>query len=202
MDFKVAGTDKGITALQMDIKIVGVTQQIMKEALAQALKGRKHLMEHITSTLSKPKEMSEYAPRIESIMIPVDRIGELIGPGGKNIKKIQETYQVNINIEDDGRVHIASADGKALKGAKDYISGMMKEIEVGEVYENAVVVKIMGFGAFVEVAPGKQGLVHISEIADHRINKVEDVLSEGQEVKVKCIKIDDQGRVNFTMRDL
>lgn len=200
MDFKVAGTNKGITALQMDIKIVGVTREIMKQALSQAHGGRMTLLAHMEKTLPMPKQMSMYAPRIESIRIPVDRIGELIGPGGKNIKKIQETYQVNINIEEDGTVSIASADGVALKSAKDYISGMMKEIEVGEVYENAKVVKLMSFGAFVEVAPGKQGLVHISEIANRRIATVDEVLKEGDVVKVKCIKIDDQGRVNFTIK--
>lgn len=200
MDFKVAGTNKGITALQMDIKIVGVNREIMQQALSQAHTGRMTLLAHMEKTLPMPKQMSMYAPRIESVRIPVDRIGELIGPGGKNIKKIQETYQVNINIEEDGTVSIASADGVALKAAKDYISAMMKEIEVGEVYENAKVVKIMSFGAFVEVAPGKQGLVHISEIADRRIATVEEVLKEGDIVKVKCIKIDDQGRVNFTIR--
>lgn len=200
MDFKVAGTNKGITALQMDIKIVGVNREIMKQALSQAHGGRMTLLAHMETTLPMPKQMSIYAPRIESIKIPVDRIGELIGPGGKNIKKIQETYQVNINIEEDGTVNIASADGIALKAAKDYISAMMKDIEVGEVYENAKVVKIMSFGAFVEVAPGKQGLVHISEIAPRRIATVEEVLKEGDVVKVKCIKIDDQGRVNFTIK--
>jgi polyribonucleotide nucleotidyltransferase len=184
----------------MDIKIVGVNREIMQQALSQAHTGRMTLLAHMEKTLPMPKQMSMYAPRIESVRIPVDRIGELIGPGGKNIKKIQETYQVNINIEEDGTVSIASADGVALKAAKDYISAMMKEIEVGEVYENAKVVKIMSFGAFVEVAPGKQGLVHISEIADRRIATVEEVLKEGDIVKVKCIKIDDQGRVNFTIR--
>jgi polyribonucleotide nucleotidyltransferase len=202
MDFKVAGTRDGITALQMDIKIVGVTREIMAKALAQAKAGRLFLLDHLHSTLPDVRgEINQYAPRIESLMIPVDRIGELIGPGGKNIKKIQETYKVSVDIEETGKVNIASADGLSLRAAKDYIAAMMREVEVGEVFENAKVVKIIEIGAFVEVAPGKQGLVHISEIAPHRINRVEDVLSIDQTVKVKCIKIDERGRYNFTIKN-
>ena len=202
MDFKVAGTRDGITALQMDIKIVGVTREIMKQALAQAKAGRMILLEHLQNTISAPRsDLNKYAPRIESLMIPVDRIGELIGPGGKNIKKIQETYKVEINIEEDGKVDIASADGASLRAAKDYIAAMMREVEVGDVFEDAKVVKIIELGAFVEVAPGKQGLVHISEIAPRRIAAVTDVLSEGQTVKVKCVKIDERGRYNFTIKN-
>jgi len=200
MDFKVAGTKDGITALQMDIKIVGVDKTIMEQALSQAHTGRMKLLDHMSTTLTAPSEMSSYAPRIESTKIPVDRIGELIGPGGKNIKKIQEDFEVDINIDEDGTVSIASSNHELLSKAKDYIDAMMKEIEVGEIYEAATVVKITNFGAFVEVAPGKQGLVHISEIAQERVNAVEDYLKEGQVVKVKCIKIDDQGRVNFTIK--
>ncbi|MDR1452527.1 MAG: polyribonucleotide nucleotidyltransferase [Candidatus Margulisbacteria bacterium] len=202
MDFKVAGTRDGITALQMDIKIVGVTGEIMKRALAQAKAGRLILLDHLQGTISAPRgDLNKYAPRIESLMIPVDRIGELIGPGGKNIKKIQETYKVEINIGEDGKVDIASSDGGSLRAAKDHIAAMMREVEVGEVFENAKVVKIIEIGAFVEVAPGKQGLVHISEIAPQRIAAVTDVLSEGQTVKVKCVKIDERGRYNFTIKN-
>ncbi|MDR1998281.1 MAG: polyribonucleotide nucleotidyltransferase [Candidatus Margulisbacteria bacterium] len=202
MDFKVAGTREGITALQMDIKIVGVTREIMQQALAQARTGRLTLLEHLHSTLPAVRtDLNQYAPRIESIMIPVDRIGELIGPGGKSIKKIQETYNVEINIEEDGKVDIASSDGESLRGAKEYIAAMMREVEVGDVFENARVVKIIEIGAFVEVAPGKQGLVHISEISPQRIGRVEDALSLDQVVRVKCIKIDDRGRYNFTIKN-
>ncbi|MDR2431205.1 MAG: polyribonucleotide nucleotidyltransferase [Candidatus Margulisbacteria bacterium] len=202
MDFKVAGTRDGITALQMDIKIVGVTREIMAKALAQARDGRLFLLDHLRNTLPAVRgELNQYAPRIESLMIPVDRIGELIGPGGKNIKKIQETYKVSVDIEETGKVNIASADGLSLRAAKDYIAAMMREIEIGDVFENAKVVKIIEIGAFVEVAPGKQGLVHISEIAPRRIARVEDVLSIDQAVKVKCIKIDERGRYNFTIKN-
>jgi len=202
MDFKVAGTREGITALQMDIKIVGVTREIMAKALAQAKEGRMTLLNHLQQTLPAVRsDLNQYAPRIESLMIPVDRIGELIGPGGKNIKKIQETYSVNIDIEETGKVNIASADGVTLRAAKDYIAAMMRDVEVGDVFENAKVVKIIEIGAFVEVAPGKQGLVHISEIAQRRIAAVTDVLSEGQTVKVKCIKVDERGRYNFTIKN-
>lgn len=202
MDFKVTGTNNGVTALQMDIKIAGINEKIMTEALDQAKKARLFLLEKMAAVISKPNKLSEYAPKIEAIMIPTDRIGELIGPGGKMIKKIQEEFSVVINIEDTGRVNIASTDQKAIDGAKKYIQGMMREIEVGDVYEDAEVVKITNFGAFVAVAPGKEGLVHISEISDKRVNRVEDYLQEGQKVKVKCIKIDEKGRVNFTMKDL
>ncbi|GBR72993.1 polyribonucleotide nucleotidyltransferase [Candidatus Termititenax aidoneus] len=202
MDFKVAGTRDGITALQMDIKIVGVTSEVMKQALAQAKVGRMTLLDHLHGTISTPRgDLNKYAPRIESLMIPVDRIGELIGPGGKTIKKIQETYNVEINIEEDGKVDIASADGDSLRASKDYIAAMMRDVEVGDVFEDAKVVKIIEIGAFVEVAPGKQGLVHISEIAPQRIAAVTDVLSEGQTVKVKCVKIDERGRYNFTIKN-
>ncbi|GBR77600.1 polyribonucleotide nucleotidyltransferase, partial [Candidatus Termititenax dinenymphae] len=205
MDFKVAGTRDGITALQMDIKIVGVTREIMAQALAQAKEGRMTLLDHLQKTMPAVRgDLNKYAPRIESIIIPGDRIGELIGPGGKNIKAIQAEFNVDINIEETeagGKVSIASSDGDSLRAAKDYIAGMMHEIEVGEVFENAKVVKIIEIGAFVEVAPGKQGLVHISEISPQRIGAVTDVLSEGQTVKVKCIKIDDRGRYNFSIKN-
>jgi polyribonucleotide nucleotidyltransferase len=201
MDFKVTGTKDGITALQMDIKIAGINEQIMTEALAQAKKARFFLLDKMQQVIAQPNKISQYAPKIEAIMVPIDRIGEVIGPGGKVIKKIQEIYDVVINIEDSGKCSIASMDQKAIDGARNYIQMMLKEIEVGEVYDGTVV-KLMNFGAFVEVGPGKEGLVHISEIDNKRVERVEDYLQEGQAVRVKCIKIDEKGRVNFTMKNI
>lgn len=201
MDFKVTGTKDGITALQMDIKIAGINEQIMTEALAQAKKARFFLLDKMHQVIAQPNKISKHAPKIEAIMVPIDRIGEVIGPGGKVIKKIQEIYDVVINIEDSGKCSIASMDQKAIDGARNYIQMMLKEIEVGEVYDGTVV-KLMNFGAFVEVGPGKEGLVHISEIDNKRVERVEDYLQEGQAVRVKCIKIDEKGRVNFTMKNI
>lgn len=202
MDFKVTGSREGITALQMDIKIVGITKEIMKESLAKALVARNQLLDHMDTVLTAPRqELSKYSPRLEAVMIPKDRIGEIIGPGGKMIREIQERFGVAINIDDTGKCLIASPNKESLDDAANFIRGIVKEIEVGEVYESAEVVNITSFGAFVEVAPGKQGLVHISEIASERIARVEDKLQLGDIVKVKCIKVDDQGRVNFTIKN-
>ncbi len=202
MDFKVTGSREGITALQMDIKIVGITKEIMKESLEKALTARHKLLDHMATVLAAPRaDLSKYSPRLEAVMVPKDRIGEIIGPGGKMIREIQERFGVAINIDDTGKCLIASPNKEALDGAANYIKGIVKEIEVGEVYEKAEVVNITSFGAFVEVAPGKQGLVHISEIAPERIARVEDKLQLGDIVKVRCIKVDDQGRVNFTIKN-
>ncbi len=200
MDFKICGTDTGITGFQLDLKLPGVSHQIMKEAIQQAKEARTKILETMTGALAEPrKELSVYAPRIETVRIPVDKIGLLIGPGGKTIKGIVAETGAEINIEDDGSVHIYSSNGESLQRAKEIISGMTKEIEVGELY-NGTVVSTKEFGAFVEVLPGKEGLVHISELADFRVNKTEDVVRIGDAVWVKCIGIDEKGRVKLSRK--
>ncbi len=200
MDFKICGTDTGITGFQLDLKLPGVSHQIMKEAIQQAKDARTKILETMTGALATPRtELSVYAPRIETVRIPVDKIGLLIGPGGKTIKGIVAETGAEINIEDDGSVHIYSNNGESLQRAKEIISGLTKEIEVGEVY-NGTVVSTKEFGAFVEVLPGKEGLVHISELADFRVNKTEDVVRIGDAVWVKCIGIDEKGRVKLSRK--
>ncbi len=200
MDFKICGTDTGITGFQLDLKLPGVSHQIMKEAIQQAKEARTKILETMTGALATPRtELSVYAPRIETVRIPVDKIGLLIGPGGKTIKGIVAETGAEINIEDDGSVHIYSNNGESLQRAKEIISGLTKEIEVGEVY-NGTVVSTKEFGAFVEVLPGKEGLVHISELADFRVNKTEDVVRIGDAVWVKCIGIDEKGRVKLSRK--
>jgi len=201
MDFKVAGTENGITALQMDIKIGGITREIMTEAMTQAKKGRSHILGKMAETISIPADdLAATAPRIESFQIPTDKIATLIGPGGKMIKRIIADFDVQVDIEDDGTVNISSVDSERMKRAKEFIDGLTKDIEVGEIYDG-IVVKIMPFGAFIEVGNGSQGLCHISEVEKQRIDKVEDYLSEGDHVKVKCIGTD-HGKVNFSIKAL
>ncbi len=201
MDFKVAGTRKGITALQMDIKISGLTTEILAQALDQAKRGRMHILDKMDAAISMPKNtLSEYAPKMVNIMIPVKKIGELIGPGGKNIKKIQESTGVKIDIDDTGKVSISGTDSQGVEAAKEMVESITAEIEVGKIYKGKVV-KIMAFGAFVEVLPGKDGLVHVSQLADRHVKNVEDVVKEGDEVTVKVMEIDKQGRVNLTMKE-
>ena len=200
MDFKVAGTSKGITALQMDIKIKGISIEIMKKALEQAKQGRAFILSKMTESISKPRqELSPFAPRVLTLQIPVDKIGMVIGPGGKNIKRIVEETGAQIDIEDDGRVFITGADAKGVEKALDIIHGMTAEAEVGKTYHGKVV-RIMNFGAFVEIMPGKDGLVHISQLSDKRVGKVEDVVKIGDEIDVKVIEIDDQGRINLSKK--
>jgi polyribonucleotide nucleotidyltransferase len=206
MDFKVAGTRDGITALQLDIKVQGLTKEILQKALAQAHQGRMHILDIMTKTLDKPRaELSDYAPRILSLMIPPDKIGLVIGPGGKTIRAMQEEYGVKIDIDDDnsGRVAIASVGVAGIKGAEacfERIKLMTAEPEIGKIYQ-AKVVKIMNFGAFVEYMPGQEGLVHISELDKKRVEKVEDVVKEGQEIVVKLIKIDPEtGKVSLSRK--
>lgn len=200
MDFKLCGTEDGITGFQLDLKLPGVSHKIMAEAIRQAKEARTVILGVMTSALAEPrKELSVYAPRIETVKIPVDKIGLLIGPGGKTIKGIVAETGAEINIEDDGSVHIYSNNGESLQRAKDIIAGMTKEIEVGTTY-NGTVVSTKEFGAFVEVLPGKEGLVHISELADFRVNKTEDVVRVGDAIWVKCIGIDDKGRVKLSRR--
>ncbi len=202
MDFKVAGTADGITGFQMDIKIAGVSAEIMKNALAQAKEGRMHILGIMNQTISTPKtELSEYAPRVETMTIPEDKIGALIGPGGKNIKAISEKYNVTINTENNGDVTIYGKDSSSdIKGAKSVIKGITSDPEIGMIYDG-VVKKIMDFGAFIEILPGKEGLCHISKLSRTRVEKVTDVLKEGQEIKVKLLEIDKLGRLNLSYID-
>jgi polyribonucleotide nucleotidyltransferase len=200
MDFKVAGTTKGITALQMDIKVSGITQSILTEALAQAKEGRAFILDHMLQTLASPRaEMNQYAPRMERIQIPVEKIGAVIGPGGKTIRSIIEETGVSIDVDNTGVVTIGSQDADAGAKAVRIIESLTKEIEVGERYTGKVV-RLMKFGAFVEILPGKDGLVHVSELADHRVESVEAVVSVGDELEVMVTEIDRMGRVNLSHR--
>jgi len=200
MDFKLCGTSVGVTGFQLDLKLAGVSHEIMAEAVAEATEARTKILSVMDGILSGHRtEMSPYAPRIETIRINPEKIGLIIGPGGKTIKGIVAETGAEINIEDDGAVHIYSSNGDSLKRAKEIILGMTKEIGVGEIYQGTVV-SIKEFGAFVEVLPGKDGLVHISELADFRVNKVEDVVKNGDSVWVKCIGVDDKGRVKLSRK--
>ncbi|NLJ81268.1 MAG: polyribonucleotide nucleotidyltransferase [Firmicutes bacterium] len=201
MDFKVAGTSAGITALQMDIKIAGVTQEIMAEALEQARQARLFILKKMEEVIAGPRrELSPYAPRIITLEIPVDKIRDVIGPGGKVIRKIIDETGVAIDIEDDGRVYIASTDGEGGQKAREMVERYVKDVEVGATYLGTVK-RIMNFGAFVEILPGKEGLVHISQLDRKRVNKVEDIVSIGEEVMVKVIEIDRQGRINLSRKE-
>lgn len=202
MDFKVAGTADGITGFQMDIKIAGLSVEIMKNALAQAKEGRMHILGIMNSTISVPNsELSQYAPRVGTMTIPEDKIGALIGPGGKNIKAISEKYNVTINTENNGAVTIYGKDGTSdIKGTCAIIKGITSDPEIGMIYDGTVK-KIMDFGAFIEILPGKEGLCHISKLSRTRVEKVTDVLKEGQEIKVKLLEIDKLGRLNLSYID-
>ncbi len=198
MDFKVAGTRDGITALQMDIKIKGLTHEILAQALDQAREARLFVLDKMLAVLPRPRtEMSAYAPRITTIMINPDKIRDVIGPGGKMIRKITEETGAQIDVEDDGRVFIAAVDQVAGQRAIDWIKGLTDEVEVGKIYQGKVV-RIMAFGAFVEVLPGQDGLVHISKLTDHRVERVEEVCNVGDEIVVKAVEIDSQGRLNLS----
>lgn len=201
MDFKVTGTVDGVTALQMDIKIKGVTREILAKAFEQARAGRMFILERMLEVLDKPRpSLSPYAPRIITITIPVEKIREVIGPGGKTINKIIDDTGVSIDIEDDGRVFIASTDPDAGQRAKKIIEAIVKDVEVGEYYTGTVT-RIMNFGAFVEIAPGKEGLIHISQLAPYRVAQVEDVVNIGDQVRVKVTEIDSLGRINLSRKD-
>lgn len=202
MDFKVTGTLTGITALQMDIKIQGISIDIMRNALEQARKGRIHILHKMMETISEPKpDLSPYAPRIFSMQIPVEKIGELIGPGGKTIKKIVEETGVKIDIDDTGMVFIVSNEKEASNKAIAWVERLTRVAKVGEIYDGKVT-RITNFGAFVELYPGTEGLVHISQLSDQRVRNVEDVVKIGQPLTVKIAEIDGQGRVNLTRRGL
>lgn len=201
MDFKVAGTSKGITALQMDIKVHGITPEIMKKALAQAKTGRAEILEHMLTTLSGPrKELSPYAPQVITMKINPDKIREVIGKGGETINKIIAETGADIDIKDDGTVFIASPDKKSIDATIEWIGTITAEPEVGKIYNNCRVVSVLDFGAFVEIMPGREGLVHISELSDERVNKVTDVVNEGDKVTVKLVAIDDRGRLNLSIK--
>ena len=201
MDFKVAGTVDGITGFQMDIKIAGVTKEIMTKALAQAKRGRLHILGIMNQTIDKPAaEISKYAPKIETMKIDVDKIGALIGPGGKNIKAVSAQYSVTINTEDDGTVTIYGKNAASTDGAKAAVKGIVEDPEVGLIY-NGTVKRIMDFGAFVEILPGKEGLCHISKFSRTKIASVSDVVSEGQQIPVKLLEIDKMGRLNLSYID-
>jgi polyribonucleotide nucleotidyltransferase len=199
MDFKVAGTRDGITALQMDMKITGVSAQLLKEALDQAKRGRLEILDIMRETIAEPRpEVSDYAPRVEVLQIPTDKIGLLIGPGGKTINALQDEYGVNISVENDGTVFVAGVDGVSVKAALSTINGMTKDVESGDIYTGKVV-KTTNFGAFVELMPGRDGLIHISRLAPgkQRVERVEDVVSEGDRVKVRVLDIDKQNRISL-----
>ena len=198
MDFKVAGTADGITALQMDMKITGVSAELLQEALEQAKAGRLQILEILRGAISEPRaEVSDYAPRVEVLKIPKDKIGMLIGPGGKTINALQEQFGVNISVEDDGTVFVAG-EGSISRDAASAINGMMKDVEAGEIYTGKVV-KTTNFGAFVELTPGRDGLVHISRLAPgkQRVERVEDVVNEGDRIKVRVLEIDKQNRISL-----
>jgi polyribonucleotide nucleotidyltransferase len=200
MDFKVAGTDTGITALQMDLKVEGISLDLIRRALDVGKGARLHILDKMVNTISKPKDaISEFAPHITSFKIPQSKIGEVIGPGGKNIKKIIQEFNVTVDIDDDGIVQVASQDGAAIEKAVAVIKGMVEEPEVGKIYTGKIK-RIMNFGAFCEILPGKEGLIHVSELAKGFVKNVEDAVKIGDEVTVKVIEIDEQGRVNLSKK--
>src|SRR5205823_9480222 len=198
MDFKVAGTADGITALQMDIKIKGLSRQMMAEALDQAHEARLFVLRKMLEVIPAPRaEMSPYSPRITTIQINPDKIRDVIGPGGKVIRKIVEETGAQIDVEDDGKLFIASSDQDSARKAIDWIKSLTDEVEVGKIYRGKVV-RIMSFGAFVEVLPSQDGLVHISKLTEHRVERVEEVCNVGDEIVVKAVEVDSQGRLNLS----
>jgi polyribonucleotide nucleotidyltransferase len=200
MDFKLCGTDAGVTGYQLDLKLPGISHKIMAEAIFRAKEARTKILDIMRSALDKPRpELSKYAPRIETIKINPEKIGALIGPGGKTIKGIVAETGAEINIEDDGSVHIYATSGESMARAKEIIGGMTREIEIGQTYQGRVV-SVKEFGAFVEIFPGRDGLVHISELADFRVKRTEDVAKVGDMIWVKCIGIDDKGRVKLSRK--
>jgi polyribonucleotide nucleotidyltransferase len=201
MDFKVAGTTKGITALQMDMKVHGLPVAVLKKALDQGKEGRAFILEHMLKTIAQPhKEISEFAPQVQSIQINPEKIREVIGKGGETINKIIAETGAEIDIKDDGMVYIASPDKKSIDGAIAMIWDITAEPEVGAIYRNCRVVSVLDFGAFVEILPGKEGLVHVSEMSEERVNKPSDVVTEGDHVTVKLVAIDDRGRLQLSMK--
>ena len=201
MDFKVAGTTNGVTALQMDMKVHGLPVDILRQAIEQGKKGRAHILEHMLTTIADPrKEMSPYAPRVESMTVRPEKIREIIGKGGETIQKITAETGAQIDIKDDGTVLIASPDQKSIQAAMDWIARIVAVPEVGKVYTQVPVMNVMDFGAFVQILPGTDGLVHVSEMSDERVEKPSDVVKEGDLVDVKLVSIDDRGRLQLSMR--
>jgi polyribonucleotide nucleotidyltransferase len=202
MDFKVAGTRDGVTAIQMDIKILGLGPEILKEALQRARVARLHILDVMGQTLSEPRStLSKYAPRIITIQINPERIGEIIGPKGKIIRGIQEETGADINVDDSGLVTVSSIDGEAGERARNMIEAIVQDPEVGQVYDGTVV-STTAFGAFVEILPGKEGLLHISELQHERTQKTEDVVKKGDQVRVKLLEIDDRGKMRLSRKAL
>ena len=202
MDFKVAGTSEGVTAIQMDIKVAGIDREILSSALQQAKRGRAFILGKMLECIDKPADdLSPYAPRVETIKIKTDKIREVIGTGGKVVKKIIDETGVQIDIHEDGNIFISSVDADGMKRAKQMIEDIVREVEVGEIY-NGKVTRLMKFGAFVEVLPGKEGLCHISQLANHRVEQVEDVVQVGDQLQVKVVEIDDKGRINLSHKVL
>ena len=202
MDFKVAGTSKGITAIQMDIKIAGITRDILASALAQAKEGRAFILEKMLACIDKPAaELSPYAPRVEVITIDIDKIRDVIGTGGKVVRKIIDETGVDIDIHEDGNIFITSPNMEAMDCARKMIEDIVREVEVGEVYTGRVT-RFLKFGAFVELLPGKEGLCHISQLAKHRVENVEDVVKIGDQLEVKVVEIDEKGRINVSHKAL
>jgi polyribonucleotide nucleotidyltransferase len=200
MDFKVAGTVDGITAVQMDIKVQGITLEIMRKAMAQARESRLFIIDKLKEAIAAPRRgLSKYAPRMIVLEIHPDKIKDVIGPGGKIINKIVAETGAKIDIEDDGRVFLASPDAASAEKARRMVEDIVKDVEIGEVY-TGVVKRIMNFGAFVQILPGKEGLVHISQLAPHRVNRVEDEVKIGDEVVVQVREIDEKGRINLTRK--
>lgn len=200
MDFKVTGTAKGITALQMDMKVHGLPVSVLKEALEKGKQGRAHILEHMLTTISEPNAMSPYAPRVETMTINPDKIREIIGKGGETIQKITAETGTEIDIKDDGTIMIASPDGASIEAARQWIASIVEEPEVGKIYTDRLVASVMDFGAFVQILPGKDGLVHVSEMSEERVEKPSDVVKEGDRVTVKLVAIDDRGRLQLSMK--
>jgi polyribonucleotide nucleotidyltransferase len=202
MDFKVAGTESGITALQMDMKIHGISVETMQRALAQARDARLYILRKISEAMPEPRtDLSPYAPRVVTFEVPVDKIREVIGPGGKVIHRIMAEHDVELDIEDDGRVFITAKDLESAQGARRMVEQIIREAKAGEQYDGTVT-RTTSFGAFVEILPGKEGLIHISKLADRHIPRVEDVINVGDKVKVEVMEIDKMGRINLRALDL
>ena len=200
MDFKVTGTKKGVTAIQMDVKATTLTLPVLEKILKQAKDGRFFILEKMLSVLPKSRtKVSKYAPKIETLHIPVEKIGEVIGPGGKVIKNIIAETGANVDIEDDGTVSVSSPDKESVKKAMDWVEGLVREVEVNEIFEEGIVRRIQPFGAFVEILPGKDGLVHVSKMSTEYVEDPNDVVKEGQKVRVKVVEVDDLGRINLSM---
>jgi polyribonucleotide nucleotidyltransferase len=201
MDFKIAGTKKGITAIQMDVKIDGISQKILKEVLSQGKKARLQILEKMEKVLAKPRpELSPFAPKILIIQINPEKIREVIGPGGKIINEIIEECGVSIDIEDSGKIFVTAEKEEAAKKAISWIKNITREVKVGEVFQGKVK-RILDFGAFAEILPGQEGLIHISQLAPFRVEKVEDVVKIGDIVPVKVISIDEHGRINLSLKE-